>query len=74
MIVSLPESLTRGANLLGGEFIYLRVDIMQSVVDVSEPKEAPSGICLSTLMASSIETILPKAEEEVRINTEVRNS
>ena len=71
-IVSLPKSLTGGANLLAGEPIYLKVGIMQSVVEVSEPKAAPSGICLSTPMASSIKATLPKAEEEISMTTEVR--
>ena len=71
-IVFPPRSLARGANLLGGKPIYLKVGIMQSMVEVSEPKAVPSGICPSTLMASSIKTTPPKVEEEVSMTTEVR--
>ena len=72
VIVSLPESLARGANLLGGKCIYLKVGITQSMAEVSEPKAVPSGICPLTQMASSIKPTLPKAEEEVSMTTEVR--
>ena len=71
-IVSPPKSLARGANLLGGEPIYLKVGITQSVAEVSELKAVPSGICPSTPMASSIKATLPKVEEEVSMTTEVR--
>ena len=73
MIVSLPKSLARGANLLGGKPIYLKVGIPQSVAKVSEPKVPPS-VCPSILMASSIKATLSKVEEEVSMTTEVRNS
>ena len=33
VIASLPESLAKGANLLGGEPIYLKVDILQCIVE-----------------------------------------
>ena len=46
MIASLPESLARGTNLLGGEPIYLKVGIPQSMVGESELKVLPSGIAL----------------------------
>ena len=71
-IVSLPESLARGANLLGGEPIYLKVGIPQSMAEVSEMTALPSGIHPSTPMASPIKATLPKVEEEVSMTTEVR--
>ena len=72
MIVSLPESLARGANLLGGEPIFLKVSIMQSMAEVSKPKAVLSSICPSTLMASFIKATLLKVEEVVSMTTEVR--
>ena len=71
-IVSLTMPLAKGANLLGGKPIYLKVSIPQSMAEVSEPRALPSGICPSHLMASSIKAIPPKAEEEVSMTTEVR--
>ena len=72
MIASPPESLARGTNLLGGEPIYLKVGIMQSMVGESELKVPPSGICPSTLMVSPIKATLPKVEREVSMTMEVR--
>ena len=64
MIASLPESPARGTNLLGGEPIYLKVDIPLSTVGKSELKVPPSGVCSSILMVSPIKATLPKVESE----------
>ena len=63
MMISLPESLARGANLLRGKPIYVKVGIPQSLATVIYP---------FMLMASSIKTTPPKAEEEVSMTTEVK--
>ena len=55
VITSLPKSLTNGANLLGGEPIYLKVDILQSIVEGPEWKALPSANC-------PINATLPKVE------------
>ena len=67
MIASPPESLAKGANLLGGKPIYLKVDIPQSIV------EGPSGNpSFSILMASPVRVPLLKVEGEVNMTLEVR--
>ena len=71
-MLSPPESLARGANQLGGEPIYLKVGIPQSLAEVSESKAPSSGIWSSIPTTSSIMTTPPKAQEEVSMTTEVR--
>ena len=41
VIASLPKSLAKGTNLLGGEPIYLKVDILQSTTEGPEWKALP---------------------------------
>ena len=72
LITSLPESLANGTNLPGGEPIYLRTDILQSIAEGPEWKVLPPSNCLSILMASSIKATLPKVEREVSMTMEVR--
>ena len=72
LITSLPESLANGTNLPGGELIYLRVDIPQSMAEGPEWKVLPPGDCLSILMASPIKATPPKVEREVSMTMEVR--
>ena len=72
VIVSPSKSLARGTKLLGGKPIYLKVGILQSMVEGPKLKVLPSGICPSILMASSIKATLPKAEREVSMTMEVR--
>ena len=72
VIASPPKSLARDTNLLGGKHIYLKLDILQSMVEGPELKVLPSGICPSTLMASPIKVTLPNAEREVSMTMEVR--
>ena len=72
VIASPPESLAWGTNLLGGKPIYLKVGILQSMVEGPELKAPPSGICPSILMATSIKDTLPKVEREVSMTMEVR--
>ena len=45
LISSLPESLANSANLPGGEAIYLKVDILQSIMEGPEWKVSPPGDC-----------------------------
>ena len=71
-IVSPPKPLARGANWLGGKPIYLKLDIPQSMTEVSESKVLPSGIHPFILMDRSIKANPPKVEEEVSMTTEVR--
>ena len=72
MIASLPKSLARGTNLLGGEPIYLKLGIPQFMVGESELKVPPSGICPSIPMVSPIKATLPEVEREVSMTIEVR--
>ena len=72
LIISLPGSLANGTNLPGGEPIYLRMDILQSIVEGPEWKASTPGNCPSILMASPIKATLPKAEREVSMTMEVR--
>ena len=66
VITSLPESLAKGTNLLGGKPIYLKVDILQPNMEEPEFKVLPLGGHSSfILMPSPIRAPLPKAEEEV---------
>ena len=73
VIASPPESLAKGANLLGGKAIYLKVDILQSIMEGPKLKVPPPGSHSSSiLMASLIRAPLPKAEGEVSMTMEVR--
>ena len=73
MIASPPEPMAKGVNLLGGEPIYLKVDILQSNTEGSEFKALPLGSCSpSILIASPTRHPLPKAEGEVSMTVEVR--
>ena len=73
LITSLPESLANGTNLPGGEPIYLRVDILQSIAEGLEQKVFPPGNHPSILMASPIKATLPKVKREVSMTMEVRD-
>ena len=55
MITSLPKSLAKGATMLGGEPIYLPVDILQSATEGQESKPCPLVFTLfpSRLLALS---------------------
>ena len=72
VIASLPRSLARGTNLLGGKPIYLKVGIPQSMAEGPELTVPPSDICPSILMASSIKATPPKVEREISMTMEVR--
>ena len=68
-----PESLAKGAKLLGGEPIYLKVDILQCIMEGPKLKVPPSGgHSSSILIASPIRAPLPKAEGGVSMTMEVR--
>ena len=63
VIASLPELLAKGTNLHGGEPIYLKVDILQPIMEGPELKVPPLGSHFSSiLMPSPIRAPLPKAE------------
>ena len=73
LITSLPESLANGTSLTGGKSVYLKVDILQSIVKESDQKASPPGGCPSILMASPVKATSPKPEREVRMTMEVRD-
>ena len=63
----------QSSNLCGGEPIYLKVDIPQSIMEGPKLKVLPpGGHSSSTLMASPIRAALLKGEREVRMIVEVR--
>ena len=73
IIASLPKLLAKGTNLLGGEPIYLKVDIPQSIMEEPELKATTLGSHSSSfLMPSLIRAPLPKVEGEVSMTMEVR--
>ena len=73
VIASPPESLAKGANLLGGKPIYLKVDIPPSIMVGPNLKVLPpDGHSSSILIASTIRAPPPKVEGEVSMTTEVR--
>ena len=53
VIASLPESLAKGANLFGGKPIYLKVDILQSIVEGPKLKVPPPGGHSSSILIAS---------------------
>ena len=73
IIASLPQSLAKGANLVRGKPIYLRVDIPQSTAKGPELKAPPLGSHSTPILtASPIWAPPPKAEGQVSMTTEVR--
>ena len=72
LMTSLPKSLANGTKLPGGKPIYLKVDILQSIMEGPEQKASPPGNHPSTLMASPIKATPPKMEREVSMTMEVR--
>ena len=72
MIASPPESLAKGANLLGGEPIHLKVDILQSIMEGPKVKVPPPGGQSSLLSAGPIRAPPPKAEGKISMTMEVR--
>ena len=73
VIASLPKSLAKGTNLLEGKPIYLKVDILQSIVEGPKLKTLPPGSHPSSiLILSPIRASLPKVEGEVSMTMEVR--
>ena len=53
VIASPPESLAKDANLLGGEPIYLKVDIPQSIMEGPKLKAPPPGGHSSSILITS---------------------
>ena len=73
VIASLPESLAKGTNLLGGKPIYIQVDIPQSTMKGQNLKALPLGShSTPILITSPIRAPLPKAEGQVSMTMEVR--
>ena len=72
LIVTLPRSLANGTSLTGNKSIYLKVDILQSIMGESDQKASSPGKCPSILMVSPIKTTLLKPEREVSMTMEVR--
>ena len=73
LIMSLPESLAKGATLLGCKPIYLPVDIPQSTMKGQESKaQSPGNHSIPILTTSPIKAPLPKAERQVSMTMEVR--
>ena len=73
VIASPPSSLAKGTNLLGGEPVYLKVDILQSIVEGPKLKLLPScGHSSSIMIESPIRAPPPKAEGEGSMTMEVR--
>ena len=73
VIASPSESLAKGVNLLGDKPLYLKVDIMQSIMEGQELKAQPlASHSSSILTASPVRPPPPKVEGEVSMATEVR--
>ena len=73
LITFLPEPMAKRINLLGGEPISLKVDILQSNTEGPELKAPPLSSHLpSTSIASPVRPPLPKVEGEVSMTMEVR--
>ena len=73
VIASLPKSLAKGTNPLGGKPIYLNVDMPQSIAEGPNLKALPPGSHTSSiLIASPVRGPPPKAEAEVSMTIEVR--
>ena len=72
LITTLSGSLANSTNLTGGESIYLKVDILQSVTRESDQKASSTGKHPSILMVSPIKATPPKLEREVSLTMEVR--
>ena len=69
----LPESLTRGATLLGGKPVPLPVDILQTTAKGQEPKAPPFGSHSTAIpTASPIRAHPTKAEEQVSMTMDMR--
>ena len=72
VIASPPKSLAKGTNLLGGKPIYLKVDMLQSIMEGPKVKVPSPGSQSSLLSPSPVRTPLPKVEGEVSMTMEVR--
>ena len=73
VIASPPESLAKGANLLGGKPVYLKVDIPQSIAEGPKLKVPPPGSHSSSILIESpVRAPPPKVEGEVSMTMEVR--
>ena len=63
VIMSLPKSLAKGMTMLGGEPVYLSVDILQYAMKGHESKApSPGSHSIPILTARPIRAPLPKAE------------
>ena len=72
LITTLPGSLANGRSLTGGKSVYLKVDILQSIVGKSDQNMLPPGKCPSILTVSPFKATPPKLERVVSMTMEVR--
>ena len=73
LITSPLQPMAKGVNLLGGEPVYLKLDIPQSNTEGPELKAlALGGHSSSTSIASPVRPPLPKVEGEVSMTMEVQ--
>ena len=54
IITSLPKSLANGISLTRGKFVYLEIDIPQSMAEKPDWKAPPIGKCSTIIIASPI--------------------
>ena len=73
VITSLPESLTNGTSLTGGEFMYLEINIPQPVANELDQKASPLGRCSAIIISSPLKTTPRKLEREVSMTMEIRS-
>ena len=75
MVVLPPKSLAKGTTLIGGKPTHLKVTILQPTPEGKEPKALPHGSHFSLIQVPSpIKVPLPKAEREVSMMIEVRET
>ena len=73
VITSLSKLLAKGTTMLGGEPIYLPVDILQLTMKGQEPKALSLGsLSVPIPTTSPIRAPLPTVEGQVSMTTEVR--
>ena len=56
IIPSLPDSLANGISLTGGESVYLKIDIPQSLAEEPDWKATPIGKCSTIIIVSHHKT------------------
>ena len=64
VIASLPKSLAKGMNLLGGKPICLQVDILQSTTKGPEPKAPPLGSHSTSILSQAPSKLLHQRQKD----------